>query len=118
MKEYQLLKEIFTDFKVKEKVIPTAYIKYKGKSKTYITYTFTDDDPLLFAEDKELGSAVYVDIDIYSDGNYLEIEEKIKDEMEKNNFIRTGGSEDMYEEDTELYHKTLEYSKERMRNNG
>ena len=115
MTEYQLLKSIFTDFTVEEKKIPVEYIKYKGSSKTYVTYTFTSDDPKLFGEDKEIESVIAVDIDIYSDGNYLAIQDAIETLMEDNDFIRTGCSPDMYEEDTGLFHKTIEFEKERIR---
>ncbi len=115
MNEYKLLKTIFTDFTVDEKTIPVEYIKYKGNSKTYVTYTFTNDDPSLFGEDKEIGSVISVDIDIYSDRNYLAIQDKIEEIMENNDYIRTGCSPDMYEDDTGLFHKTIEFEKERMR---
>ena len=115
MNEYKLLKTIFTDFTVDEKIIPVEYIKYKGNSKTYVTYTFTNDDPSLFGEDKEIGSIISIDIDIYSDKNYLAIQEKIEELMENNDFIRTGCSPDMFEDDTGLFHKTIEFEKERMR---
>ena len=42
------------------------------------------------------------------------LEKRIKEVMKENNFIRTGSSPDMYENDTGLYHKTLEFAKERM----
>ncbi len=113
--DYRLLKTIFTNFVVDGNTIPVEYIKYKGDSKTYVTYTFTDDDPTLFGEDKEIGSVVSIDIDIYSDGNYLAIQEEVERIMEDNEFIRTGSSPDMYEEDTGLFHKTIEFEKERMR---
>ena len=115
MNEYRLLKTIFTDFTVDEEIIPVEYIKYKGNSKTYVTYTFTDDDPTLFGEDKEIGSVIGIDIDIYSDRNYLAIQQRIEEIMEDNDFIRTGCSPDMFEEDTGLFHKTIEFEKERMR---
>lgn len=115
MNDYRLLKNIFTNFIVDEKEIPVEYIKYKGKSQVYVTYTFTGDDPALFGEDKEIGSIASVDIDIYSNTNYLAIQERIEELMEENNFIRTGCSPDMYEEDTGLFHKTIEFEKERMR---
>ena len=47
-----------------------------------------------------------------------EVERKRKEVeriMTDNNFIRVGSSPDMYEEDTGLYHKTIEYEKERIR---
>lgn len=115
MNDYDLLKSIFENFVVDGKEIPVEYIEYQGRSKTYVTYTFTNDDPTLFAEDKEIGSVVSVDIDIFSDRNYLAIENKIREVMEENNFIRSGCSPDMYEKDTGLYHKTIEFEKERMR---
>ena len=114
MNDYELLKNIFDNFEVEGKKIPAEFITYTGKNKTYITYAFTDDDPALFAEDQEVGSVAYIDIDIFSSGNYLAIEKKIKEVMKANNFIRTGSSPDMYENDTGLYHKTLEFAKERM----
>lgn len=114
MNDYELLKNIFDNFEVEGKKIPAEFITYTGKNKTYITYAFTDDDPALFAEDQEVSSVAYIDIDIFSSGNYLAIEKKIKEVMKANNFIRTGSSPDMYENDTGLYHKTLEFAKERM----
>lgn len=110
MNDYELIKNIFKDFEV-----PVEYLTYKGKSKTYVTYTFTGDDPKLFGDNKELGSVISIDIDIFSDSNFLAIEEKIKTIMEANNYIRVGCSPDMYEEDTGLYHKTIEFEKERMK---
>ena len=44
MNDYKLLKTIFTHFVVEDQEIPVEYIKYKGKSKTYVTYTFTGDE--------------------------------------------------------------------------
>ena len=58
---------------------------------------------------------VSIDIDIYSDGNYLAIQDEIERIMEDNEFVRSGCSPDMYEEDTGLFHKTIEFEKERMR---
>ena len=86
-----------------------------GKEKTYITYSFIDDRPGVVADDKEILSIANIDMDIFSDSNYLDIEEKVEKIMIENNFIRVGSSPDMYEEDTGLYHKTIEYEKERMR---
>ena len=81
MNDYELLKTIFDNFEVEGKKIPAEFITYTGKSKTYITYAFIDDDPALFAEDQEVGSVAYIDIDIFSNGNYLAIERRIKEVM-------------------------------------
>ena len=108
--DYLLIKSIFEDFEV-----PVEFIRYIGKEKIYITYSFIDDRPGIVADDKEVLSIANVDIDIFSDGNYLDLEDKVEAIMIQNNFIRVGSSPDMYEEDTGLYHKTIEYEKERIR---
>lgn len=115
MNDYNLMKTIFDNFVVEEKKIPVEYLKYKGKERTYVTYTFIDDEPSLFGDDKEIGSIVRVDMDIFSEGNFLAIVDRIEEIMKDNNFVRSGYSPDMYEEDTGLYHKTIEFEKERMR---
>ena len=114
MNDYELLKNIFSNFTVDGVVIPVEYIKYKGNKKTYVTYTFTGDNPSIFGDDKEIASVISVDIDVYSEGNFIAIVNQIKTLMEANDFIRVNTSPDMYEDDTGLYHKTIEYEKERM----
>ena len=93
--------------------IPVAHLKYKGNSKTYITWTLLDETPGLNGNDKCLYSICPVDIDVYSDGNYLDIVKKIKELMENNEWIWTGDSTEMIYEDTGLYHKTCTFEKER-----
>ena len=114
MNEHELIKSILSNLTVGGETIPVEYIKYRGSSKTFVTYTFIDDEPRVYGEDVELHSVVSLDIDIFSDKNFLAIETTIRQIMESNNYIRTGCSPEMYEEDTGLYHKTIEYKKERM----
>ena len=115
MSEYEILKNAFDGFTVSGTLIPVGFIKYKGKSRRYITYTVIEDLPVLFGDNKELGSIIKVDVDIYSDSNYLDIQDQVEIVMENTGYIRTGCSPDMYEEDTGLYHKTIEFEKERFR---
>lgn len=115
MNDYQLINNIFKNFQVDGRSIPVEYIEYIGKEKTYVTYTFIDDEPSLFGDDKEIGSVVRIDIDIFSNKNFLAIEDKVIEIMTNNNFIRSGCSPDMYERDTGLYHKTIEFEKERIK---
>jgi hypothetical protein len=113
MNDYELMNSIFSNFIVNGKTIPAGYLTYDGKETTYITYTFTADRPALFGDDKELESVISIDIDIFSKGNFLAIEDKVKEVMENNDFIRIDSSPDMYEKETGLYHKTLEFEKVR-----
>lgn len=93
--------------------IPVAHLKYKGNSKTYVVWTIIDEEPLFFYEDNIQYSIVTVDIDIYSDSNYLNIMSSIKNIMKENEWTWDEDSTESYEEDTKLYHRTCTFSKER-----
>lgn len=98
--------------------IPVAHLKYKGSEKTYVVWTIINNAPALKANDEDLYSIYSVDIDVYSDSNYLNIEKFIKRLMKSNDFIWSEDSEEMLDDDTELYHKTYTFEKERMIENG
>lgn len=109
------LKWILGDsIKVKGEVIPISHLRYKGNSKRFITWTLLDEVPSLSADDEPLFSVCSVDLDIFSDGNYLDIIREIKKKMKNGEWVWTGDSPEMYEEDTGLYHKTCSFEKERI----
>lgn len=112
------LKTILENLKVNNKSIPVNHLFYKGTSKTFVTWTIISESPLFNANDECIYSVVDVDIDIYSDGNYLEIINEVKKIMKNNNWLWVEDSSEMYEDDTELYHKTITFQKERMLSNG
>lgn len=93
--------------------VPVAHLKYKGKEKTYVVWTLLDETPLSASDDEIDYSEVPVDIDIYSESNYLKLMSSIKKIMKENEWIWNGDSSEMYEEDTGLYHRTLTFMKER-----
>jgi hypothetical protein len=71
---YEEIKEIFKeDVKVNDAVIPVSHLTYKGNSKTFITWTILEDEVGLSANDEPLYSVCSIDIDIFSDSNYLGI---------------------------------------------
>ena len=111
----QLIQTIFTDFYVDGVSIPVKFLRYNGKSTTYVTYMETDIDNSYAGDNEILGYVSYYDFDIYSKGNYFNIVEAVKKLMKDNGFIwqpsRT--SQDMYEDDTGYYHKTLCFAIER-----
>lgn len=94
--------------------IPIAHLRYDGKSKRFITWTLLDEVPSLSANDEPLFSVCSVDIDIFSDSNYLDIIREIKKIMKNSEWVWVGDSPEMYEEDTKLYHKTCSFEKERI----
>ena len=93
--------------------VPTAHIKYKGKETTYVVWTIIGDEPTLSADDEPIYSKATVDVDIYSKGNYLNVLKEVKTLMKTNEWIWTGDSPEMYEDDTGLYHITATFEKER-----
>lgn len=99
---------------VKGEVIPISHLRYKGKSKRFITWTLLGEVPSLSAGDEPLFSVCPVDIDIFSDGNYLDIIKEIKKKMKNAEWVWTGDSPEMYEDDTGLYHITCSFEKERI----
>ena len=99
---------------VKGKVIPFTHLRYSGKSKKIVTWTLLGETPSLSANDEDLYSVGSVDIDIFSDGNYLDIVKEIKNKMKNNEWVWVGDSPEMYEDDTGLYHITCTFEKERI----
>lgn len=107
------IKLIFSNFTVNDEPIDVAHIKYRGHNKKYIVWSLLPEEPAFSYDDEIQYSSVTVDIDIYSDGNYLDIMKKIKKIMKENEWTWDGDSEEMYEEDTGLYHRTSTFKKER-----
>lgn len=93
--------------------VPVAHLKYEGKKKTYVVWTLLPEIPSFSYEDEIQYSLCTVDIDIYSESNYLNIMSSIKKIMKNNGWIWKEDSEEMYEEDTGLYHRTSTFEKER-----
>lgn len=116
----ELIQSIFNNFIVDGVPVPVAFLRYKGKSTTYVTYMETDINNSYAGDNEILGYVSYYDFDIYSKGNYFNIVESIKNLMKENSFVwqpsRT--SQDMYEDDTGYYHKTLCFAIERSEYNG
>ena len=108
------LKSIFGDaITVSGKDVPTAHLRYKGKETTFVTWTITGNEPALSGNDEQIYSIGTVDVDVYSKGNYLSVLNEVKRLMKINEWLWTGDSVEMYEDDTGLYHITASFEKER-----
>lgn len=93
--------------------VDVAHLKYRGKQKTYVVWSIIGEEPSLSSDDEITDSEVTIDIDIYSDSNYLKIMSLIKTKMKENDWIWDGDSQEFYEEDTGLYHRTCSFKKGR-----
>ena len=74
-----------------------------------LTYTFIDEDGEVFADDKEIETAVYCQVDVWSKEDYTELVKGVKEKMLEIGFGRYAAYDD-YEKDTNVYHKILRFS--------
>lgn len=74
----------------------------------YIEYEIFDENGAAWAENKEIASTYYVQVDIFSKSDYSALEDAIKQKLLEAGFIRTSAA-DLYEEDTQLYHKAMRF---------
>ena len=88
--------------------IPVAFQKYSGKAETYITfheYLATGEE---YEDDEESLTAHYIQVDVWSKADYTDIVKTIKELLFKAGLKRLNEM-DLYEEDTEIYHKGLKF---------
>lgn len=76
----EIIKQILSNLKVDNQNIEVAHLKYTGKNRTYVVWMMLNEQPGLCGDDDTLCSTVPVDIDIYSETNYLAILKEIKRE--------------------------------------
>lgn len=74
----------------------------------YIEYEVIDEQGEEWAENKEIATTYYVQVDIFSKTNYTEIEGKIKEKMLNAGFERSMCA-DLYEQDIGLHHKAMRF---------
>ena len=84
------------------------YMNYTGSESTYVTFFEYDQGAGLEADDEEQNTVHYVQIDIYSRGNFLSIVKNVKRKMKQAGFKKNFETE-MYEDDTKLFHKVLRF---------
>ena len=108
----ELIETILANFKVDNVSIPVAYMFYEGHGEPYITYMQENADGSVSGDDELIGYVDYYDFDVYSKSNFLNIIESLKETLKPYGFVwqpsRT--SADMYEVETEYYHKTLNFA--------
>ena len=74
-----IIKAIFNNFTVDGVLIPVKFLRYEGHGQPYVIYSLESNGEPLNAEDNIANYVEYYDFTIYSKGNYLKIEERLKD---------------------------------------
>ena len=102
-----IIERIFANYNV-----PISYMKYTGKSNSYLTYYTWKELPDDFSDDDNDIEIAYGTIDIFSKGNFKEIITDVKRILKDNGFLVTDVGSEMYEEDTQFYHVPVNFCKE------
>ena len=104
-----LIETIFKNFTVNGVEVPVSFLRNNSKSTTYVTYQEIQTDTSFSAEDDIQNYVSYYDFDFYSKGNYLKVIESVKSLLKQNGFLWQPSmtSQDLYEDDTGYFHKTL-----------
>lgn len=107
-----LIEQIFKDFEVDGVKIPVSFLRYSGKSTTYITYQLISSGDSFSGDDELINYVDHYDFDIYSKGNYFPIIDSVKKILKDNGFVwdPSMSSGDIFEDDTGYYHKTLNFA--------
>lgn len=108
----ELIEQILANFTVDDTPIPVSYMFYEGHGEPYIVYMQENADNSLSGDDELIGYVDYYDFDVYAKGNYNNIVKSLKQILVANGFVwqPSRSSADMYETDTEYYHKTLNFA--------
>lgn len=108
----EIIKTIFNNFTVDGVSIPVKFMRYEGHGEPYIIYSLESSGSQLSSDDLLANYVVYYDFSIFSKGNYLNIERKVKELLTENYFRwepdRSSG--DLYEPTIGYYFKTLNFS--------
>lgn len=108
----ELIEQILANFTVDDTPIPVSYMFYEGHGEPYVVYMQENADNSLSGDDELIGYVDYYDFDVYAKGNYQNIVKSLKQILVANGFVwqPSRSSADMYETDTEYYHKTLNFA--------
>lgn len=93
--------------------VKAHYLRYEGDERTYINFYIFNERDSLYADDKEVETEYAIQISLFSDDKlrYYNLQNEFKQIMKqyRDRFIKFDVSPDLYEKDTELYHKAFRY---------
>ena len=91
--------------------VPVSFQHYSGEADTYITFFTYLDKPEQHADDGELITGHYVQIDVWSKRDYTSLVKTIHQRMLNAGFTKQNFY-DLYEQDLKIYHKAMRFFKE------
>ncbi len=91
--------------------IPLRFQHYSGTQTPYLTFFTYLEQGELYADDGEQTTGVYVQLDLWSEGDYTDLVNQVHERMREAGFLRRSFN-DLYETSTNLHHKVMRYFKE------
>lgn len=89
--------------------VPVAFANYNQTADTYIVFIEYNQAPKLNADDKEIITKHFFQVDVFSKENYLQLVEELKERMKQAGFSRMFESE-TYEEEMKMFRKILRFN--------
>ena len=96
---------------LKDTGVPVSFQTYTGTADAYITFFTYLDKPEQHADDKETITGHYVQVDVWSKGDYTDLVNAVHKRMLAAGFIKQSFY-DLYEQDLKIYHKAMRFFKE------
>ena len=90
--------------------VPVSFQKYEGNLSTYITFFNYLENVESYADNKETSISSYIQVNVFSKGDYTTLVNSVLYALEQAEFRRTYVTE-MYESDTKIFHKVIRIAK-------
>lgn len=91
--------------------LPVSRLKYLGTAQTYITFFEYDEDVENSSDDEIETIGHYVQVDLWTKADFTNYKSLIKLAMKNASFYFTN-AEELYEDDTKIYHWASRYVQE------
>lgn len=88
--------------------VPVSRLKYNGSASTYITYFLYNEQGEAFAENREIETSYYIQIDIWTKDDFTSLYNEILSLMKAAEYYRIYTHEE-YENDTQIKHKAIRF---------
>lgn len=91
--------------------VPVAFARYNNTADTYIVFTEYNQASRMNADDDELITKHFFQVDVFSKGNYLQLTQDVKRLMKQAGFGRMFESE-TYDDDMQRFRKIIRFNYE------
>lgn len=91
--------------------VPVSFARYNNVSDTYIVFLEYNQAPEINANDVEIVTKYFFQVDIFSSGNYLQLVNDVRQRMKNAGFGRMFESE-TYDDDMKKFRKIMRFNYE------